>query len=536
MPKVSRPVQTARPIVNAPVTYSNLQVTPDQITGGAGDRLIQQGQIEQQRAIQMKDEDDVARVKELDAQFSAAVRDNLYLGDDAYYRRKGREAYDTLGEARSGLEELRKQYLEQVGNDNQRKLLSQASMGRLNTSFDAMTRHASAERLNWQNSANEARAAEEAQSAIAAWRNPTEVKVHIRAGGNELAEIMERAGASQEEIRHKLETYESEVHLGVIKTMVDASPEAAELYFKQNQERIDVEKHESARNLLEAETTLHKVHQAADQIWNLTGTDEEKLAAARTLSGKVREGVVSEIKTRMAERKVLDGVQNQQAFDMALNIVRQPGAKISLIPSATRGLLKPDQMATLERELTRIRRGELVVTNSTLWNTFQSMAYEEPEAFLKVNLNTLVDQIEQPDLDKLYSLQRAMKGAGGKDLDYFTEVQNVRTQVNQLFEDPKSDEAIQMHRRVQMELTKQEAAAKRKMTPIEKQELVNSVYRDVMTHRGMVWDTKKPAYQIQVEGVPEFWMQDIISILEESNLEVSDENILKAYQAMGAAQ
>ncbi|MEW8025547.1 MAG: hypothetical protein AB2803_17825, partial [Candidatus Thiodiazotropha sp.] len=395
MPKVSRPVQTARPIVNAPVTYSNLQVSPDQITGGAGDRLIQQGQIEQQRAIQMKDEDDVARVKELDAQFSAAVRDNLYLGDDAYYRRKGREAYDTLGEARSGLEELRKQYLEQVGNDNQRKLLSQASMGRLNTSFDAMTRHASAERLNWQNSVNEARAAEEAQSAIAAWRNPTEVKVHIRAGGNELAEIMERAGASQEEIRHKLETYESDVHLGVIKTMVDASPEAAELYFKQNQERIDVEKHESARNLLEAETTLHKVHQAADQIWNLTGTDEEKLAAARTLSGKVREGVVSEIKTRMAERKVLDGVQNQQAFDMALNIVRQPGAKISLIPSATRGLLKPDQMATLERELTRIRRGEPVVTNSTLWNTFQSMAYEEPEAFLKVNLNTLVDQIEQ---------------------------------------------------------------------------------------------------------------------------------------------
>ncbi|MEW8146060.1 MAG: hypothetical protein AB2788_09930, partial [Candidatus Thiodiazotropha endolucinida] len=227
MPKVSRPVQTARPIVNAPVTYSNLQVTPDQITGGAGDRLIQQGQIEQQRAIQMKEEDDVARVKELDAQFSAAVRDNLYLGDNAYYRRKGREAYDTLGEARSGLEELRKQYLEQVGNDNQRKLLSQASMGRLNTSFDAMTRHASAERLNWQNSVNEARAAEEAQSAIAAWRNPTEVKVHIRAGSNEKAEILERTGASQEEIRNKLETYESGIHIGVIKTMVDASPEAA---------------------------------------------------------------------------------------------------------------------------------------------------------------------------------------------------------------------------------------------------------------------------------------------------------------------
>jgi hypothetical protein len=191
-------------------------------------------------------------------------------------------------------------------------------------------------------------------------------------------------------------------------------------------------------------------------------------------------------------------------------------------------------IASLERRYVQIKSGDPVVTVPDLWNSFQSMAYTDPDKFLQVKLHTLQEQIEKPDLDKLFSLQRALRGSA-TDRDYFTEVQNLRSQVNQLFDDAKSDEAIMMHQRVQMKASKQETLLKRKLTPVEKMQLVNETYREVVTDSGLIWDSSKREYEIKAEGVPDYMIDEIVGVLEQEGIDASEENIQKAYRAMTGA-
>ncbi|PUB87079.1 MAG: hypothetical protein DBP02_02205 [gamma proteobacterium symbiont of Ctena orbiculata] len=516
-----------------PSTAINIRTNPDNFGGQIGAELRRTGDVMSRRAIEMKQENDKTAAYELDNEFSEAVRDLLHHRDDAFYRKNGRDAFEAYESTKMEMDKLKTEYTKRAANDTQRRMFEQVAGGRIESSLNAMSRHSSRERVKWLDSVDEARATEESQNAIGAWRDPAAVKIHIRTGANAIADRLERSGASAEEIQSKVEAYETQIHKQIIGAMADDNPGKARAYFEEHEDRIDADEHAVIADMLEEETLLEEVQFMSDQIWSHYSKFEDKLAAARTLEGKVREGVVKDIKVRQAEEQAIERLNEKQAYDQGEVAVRN-GAKPSELPVSLRSQMDADSLTALDRLYVKIKSGDPIVTVPDLWNSFQSMAYTDPEAFLKVKLHTLQDQIEKPDLDRLYSLQRALRGSS-TDRDYFTEVQDLRTQVNQLFKDTKSEEAIQMHQRVQMKATKREAELNRKLTPVEKMQLVNDTYREVVTDRGFIWDARKREFEITAEGVPDFLIDEIVVVLELEGMEASEENIQKAYRAMMGA-
>ncbi|MCG7978247.1 MAG: hypothetical protein N0E58_08935 [Candidatus Thiodiazotropha endolucinida] len=307
MPKVSRPAQTARPIVTPPQLYGHQQISPDQISGGAGDRLIQQGQIEHKRAMELKLSEEETLAKSVDADFSQDLRTLLDDPDTGYYNQRGQNAYQNRADVANQIKDLKTKYLRQFKPGSvSAQLFTQVAERRVESSLNGLFSHASKEFRRWQDDAYDARIKASIDDAVTGIRDPKLIRQAIATGKAEEIEYAQRHGLDPDSRDIRVLDFTTKLHSAVIDRIGSGNLVAAQDYYRANIDEIDP----TARTVIEKQfrsiANRRREKVASDlelRVYGGNGSEDEINAAfdSELISGPKRTQLLKELSRQAGE-------------------------------------------------------------------------------------------------------------------------------------------------------------------------------------------------------------------------------------------
>ncbi|MEW8645144.1 MAG: hypothetical protein AB2563_03520 [Candidatus Thiodiazotropha endolucinida] len=307
MPKVSRPVQTIRPIVTPPQLYGHQQISPDQISGGAGDRLIQQGQIEHKRAMELKLSEEETLAKSVDADFSQDLRTLLDDPDTGYYNQRGQNAYQNRADVANQIKDLKSKYVRQFKPGSvSAQLFTQVAERRVESSLNGLFSHASKEFRRWQDDAYDARIKASIDDAVTGIRDPKLIRQAIATGKAEEIEYAQRHGLDPDSRDIRVLDFTTKLHSAVIDRIGSGNLVAAQDYYRANIDEIDP----TARTVIEKQfrsiANRRREKVASDlelRVFGGNGSEDEINAAFESdlISGAKRTQLIKELSRQAGE-------------------------------------------------------------------------------------------------------------------------------------------------------------------------------------------------------------------------------------------
>ena len=214
------PTVSGRTVAPRPIT-SPLQRAPSD----AGGQALAQGFIKAGDSLRRADAQISAiTLSEADAAFIERSNKRLYLDDDAYFKRQGKDAVDGLGGATAELDEIRDQVAEEfltsatenqifAANANKRSQLAKVKMGA--HSFD--------ERQKWDRSVSVANVQQQLESAA---NDPSESNLELVAVrlAEEVKNIAKIDGAPPETQQQNIEEALSKMYTAAVESALTSNP------------------------------------------------------------------------------------------------------------------------------------------------------------------------------------------------------------------------------------------------------------------------------------------------------------------------
>lgn len=257
--------------------------------------------------------------------------------------------------------------------------------------------------------------------------------------------------------------------------------------------------------------------------------DEAKARKGSDLTAVERQQVEAQVShaaaRRERERKVFQENLSGSMFDM----LDRNGGDYQDLQRSMAG-----EMSNLPREtLDRLQKyaGEVATGNTrvTDWKAYAQLV-ENPETLASVNLKALRDKFSRDEYNQLASLQaRALKAQQeGRPQTIQGDLAVVKDLLQGAKVKSNSEREAKFFATLQREMDAQMAATgKDKMTQKEVKELAADLLVKEVTSKGLFWDTKTPAFEIEVPATEK---TKIIAALQSAGMPVNDSAILRVYR------
>lgn len=274
VPSISGPSVQAR----GANVRQNVSASPNDFGASIGQALQQTGQNLAQASTRMAAEDSQAQVKDNVTQFRELMRDKMHIGDDPYYSRKGKLAYETYDSQAQELKELQNDFTGRLSNDRQKETFRAITGGYLNAEFDVMSKHARRGRSEWLNSTDESIINQAVKDNVTKPFNNGTYKDQIVAANKNL---QKRNGWSAEEAKLRTDADVTKMHMNSINRLMIKTPEVAQQYYDSKKDEIDPLFQDQIEKQLESQSDASFVMTAASDIRLRGGSRTERLNNAR---------------------------------------------------------------------------------------------------------------------------------------------------------------------------------------------------------------------------------------------------------------
>lgn len=211
-------------------------------------------------AIDIKERDDNAMVKQSMSEFRRQVNARQYTDEDAYFTRKGQRAYQSLSDQMKSLEELRKLSVESLTPDQSMKF-NQVAQEYLDREHGQMSNYARTERSRWLDDEDTGVIEAAAEDGSLRWRDNTAYEGQIRASVRNKAT---RNGWSQEQIDNETKAQLTTMHVTALENILQQQPAEAAAYFEQHKDNILAKFHDDILARIAKKNTDDAAMVAAD--------------------------------------------------------------------------------------------------------------------------------------------------------------------------------------------------------------------------------------------------------------------------------
>lgn len=257
--------------------------------------------------------------------------------------------------------------------------------------------------------------------------------------------------------------------------------------------------------------------------------DEAKARKGSDLTAVERQQVEAQVThaaaRRLRDRKVAQDNDAASMFDM----LDKNGGDYQALQSQMAGPL-----LNLPREAQeRLKKyaGEVATGNTrvTDWKAYAQLV-ENPEALAAVNLKALRDKFSRDEYNQLAGLQARVLKA--KEEGQPQTIQSDMAVVKDLLQaskvKPNSEREAKFFAQLQGVMEAEMAASgKKKLTQKEVKELAADLLVKEVTSKGLLWDTKTPAFEIEVPAIEK---TKIVAALQSQGMEVNESAILRVWR------
>lgn len=331
MPKVQayQPFQVGSKPLNIPMQRLDSRgAFGEAIAAGASDLA---GSMEE-----MQDQDDKAVVKERISEYRKHSRNRLSGDEDAFYSRKGRNAYDSRMDMEKDLSGRRDELTKDL-SPRQRAMFNQLSQEYLDRDYDGIARHSQKGRAGWLNEQDEAQLIQAQEDLSLYHDDPAPYSRQIKGIINNIAE---RNGWSPERREVKLKQALSAAHMSAIDNIIHQNPKEAVGYFQKHHAEISRSLWPDIEKKIEGEVSVAEEQEDVEAIYAKFGNDERagKRHIRETYEGKERDARMRRYKARVNGNREHERVSANEAYRRAIRAVWSNG--ISSVSPADEEFLK----------------------------------------------------------------------------------------------------------------------------------------------------------------------------------------------------
>jgi hypothetical protein len=495
---------------------------------------------------------DDARTKEAYASLVDA-KNELYWGKQGAVNRKGADAADvttTYGEQfKKTADEIRKN----LSNDSQRGAFDEMYR-KEDTEFNGMLlRHASTENQNYQRQTTEAVVASSMNDAVQNYALPNKVEESVQLQRNALGSYLAQNGADEKTIQLEVGKAVSNTYASVIGRMLSLGEDKkASEYFAQVKGNI-----ESGETLTRLEKALEEGSirgESQRQTQMIVGKSKDMsqaIAEARKIDDpKLQDEVVRRVKDEYALKESAQRQGQEQLFEGVMAGIEQNPSKDAIAPQ-TWLAMTPQQRVAAETRIRQVREGIQPVTEWTKYYDVKELAQNAAtrDQFLKMDLMELRPKMADVEFKELVNIQAGLRKGDAKTqklMDgYRSDDQVVNSVILSMGMNPKprsvgeQNRIASFKRAVDDKVQAYQLQTGKKVTNTELQGIADELAVQVVTERGMLWDTKKRVYELapgeafelaDVRSVPSSEVLKIQQALRNKGKPISDEAVVNVYR------
>jgi len=576
MPRVrtlNRQVQEApRPAgTRSPVAGPRLQSAP-QITNAPSPELFGAGFGRQLAAVggdmlaEVRKAQEEERQKQEQARFDAesrALQDWEIQNVPAVLATRGQLALGAGDKVGSALEKFTAERRESLGSDELRGAYDNLVSGRRQQILLNVLRHEAGERESFNRGELASSIGNHQSLAVLNAGDPVRISDELDGVRQESARLADLLGLGPEETQALVDKNASATHRGVIAEMAKGSYLTAQMYYNVHKGELGAEDKAFADSTLEEATRRGRAYSAADRIWaengngreltrtkinDLTATiqdpEERERATSSLLSrwNALQQDDADQAQARMASAK--DAMD--QAMQGILNAIdqgrpRDMAGVHKLIDQVAPGLwagMNENQRSTAESYAKKLTEDGKIETDQKHWYALWKEASDNPDSFIRRDLNLSMDKVSAADFQELAKLQGNIKKDKLKEADaqlgdFRTENQVINDALGSMGIDPgiKENQAIaaRVHQMVAERARALAGLTGEKVGKDEIERIADDIITTSYTKDGWIWDTEKPLVTVQIGDVPKAERKQIEEALRGMNRVVTDEAIVDLY-------
>jgi len=495
---------------------------------------------------------DDARTKEAYANLVTAKND-LFWGEKGAVNRKGASAVSVTEEYGTEFKKTADKIREGLSNDYQRRTFDQMYQKEDTEFHGLLLRHSNSENQAYQKSVTEGVVATTRNDAVLNYATPGKVDESINTQSAALASYLAQQGVAKDQIDAEVAKATSETYTAVIGRMLSLGEDKrASEYF--NEVKAKIGSGDALTRLekaLEEGTIRGESQRQTQAIVGKSKDMSQAIAEARKIDDpKLQDEVVRRVKDEYALRENAQRQGQEQLFEGVMAGIETNPSKDS-IPPQTWLAMTPQQRVAAETRIRQVREGIQPVTDWTKYYDVKSLAMQQDtrDQFIKMDLNELRPKMADVEFKELVSMQAGLRKGDGnsqKSLDgYRSDQQVVDSVLLSMGMNPKPNSVGQKNkiaefkRAVDEKVQAYQLQTGKKVTNTELQGIADELAVQVVTERGMIWDTKKRVYELapgeafelaDVRSVPSSEVLKIQQALRNKGKPVSDEAVVNVYR------
>lgn len=354
--------------------------------------------------------------------------------------------------------------------------------------------------------------------------------------------VGQMAGLPPEALQAKLGESLSLMHRGVVMRLLDGEQtDQAKAYFYSNKKEIGAATALALEKSLETSGRLKKAQDTADEVMAKYGGDLGAATAyiEKTYAGEDEKAIRSEVEHRFTVQTAAKNKMSGDAYESAKLAVVQ-GKK----PSASAWAQMDDghKAAILELQQAKAKQwavesqGKEIKTDFATYDTLNRLSWQDPQAFLKLDLQRYSDRMSRADLKAMSEAQQKVGTAEGvKGLA--TRQQQISTTIDQLKlgGEKNAEKRGALTRQINDAIEEETRRAGKPLKYDELQKVIDGQVMEV-TVPGMLWDSTKRSFELTTEEratarvkVPAADRAQITEALRKRGLPVTEEAISALY-------
>lgn len=313
-----------------------------------------------------------------------------------------------------------------------------------------------------------------------------------------------RGMAQQVKDQMKLE-YASGVHKSVIERMIDNGDDlAAQKYFEANRSMIAGKDFAAVEKDLQNSSVSRFAQSEADRILSQTRSYRQALQMANEITKddpRKRQALNENIQRQLSLRKQAEQQDVENLHQYVGNLLDENKGDLS-DPRIQRvwDSFSIAEKKSIEQRASDIVSGRTIETDRDYYTNLRSLAVNNPDAFKRMNLNSaeVKNKLSRSDWDKVFKEQRDLRqGKESKELKLFRgDEQVARSILSQNKVKNKEKQALFMNK-FYPALEKFREENGRSPRDTEMQMIANQLMVEVVTEKGLIWDTKKRAFEME---------------------------------------
>jgi hypothetical protein len=463
-------------------------VNPTQPFAQANGQVVEQAF---QLGMKQKKIADDTRIKEAVNQLDAYER-SLYDPETGVFAKQGKEALELQDQVDNEYNQLTDKIYQDLGNDDQRRAFEEIKQRRKSQIMGSVAKYELRQFSQYADQQDQTAIELSMELASDNYENPQRVDEEIEKGLMVLATQNERVGGSKEDLTLKAAKYVSRVHLSVLDRMAREAPTAAIAYYEKNEGELFGDDEARAKEIIDTKAKVYEADNIANEI---TAGSEQKLSVWRKKAREIkdpslRKTVLQNLESRWADVELIQQERTEEAWDQV-----EAGTNPETLDSWVD--LDPATRQQMQSRYRQIRQGVEPVTDDMTWLETQDMTVQQLASMKKNELYSYRDKLDDSKWNTLVN-QWSTARAAARQPEKRQEIDAIQSDKERLklsavnagliqadqkltdLNEQQSRRYLQFQSRAEQHMEAEQFARGRKLTPTEKQEVLDEMTRQTV--------------------------------------------------------